>query len=185
VRPDSKTCADPILRRVGAVATLALAAPILAGCYAYVPTDLASVHPGMEVRADISADAAQRLAPVLNSGARTIAGSIALVDPDGLMLLVPVAVRRQAAGVQIIRRRVSILREEITQLRRRALDRTRTAVLVGVGVLAVGAVVYASTSGGGDPANHPMPLANRISGIALRLILPLTWVGPHSNVAAP
>lgn len=133
----------------------------------------------MEVRADVSADAARRLEPLLDSHARTIDGSVAYVQSDGLMLLVPVAVRRQASGVQLIRRRISLLSQDITRLQRRSLDRTRTAALVGVGVLALGAVVYAATSGGTAPARHATPLATRVPGFGLHLVLPLSWAAPY------
>ena len=130
---------------------------LLSGCYAYTPIEPASARPGMEVRARVSATAAERIAPLLGaSEARVLTGSLIDNQPDGMVVEVPTVVQTDVGtSIQILHQRLSIGRGDLMELEARKLDRMRTGALAGAGAIVVGAIVIKALNGG--PAKEPLP----------------------------
>jgi hypothetical protein len=132
--------------------TSALLFPLLAGCYTYAPVEPAAAPAGVEVRARISASAAERIANLVSLADRRILIGKLVENVDGTMTMeVPSVTPMRAAGaVETLHQRVSLARSEVVELETRRLDRTRTGALVAVGIAAVAATVAKALQG--EPA---------------------------------
>ena len=131
-----------------------LAAPLLSGCFVYVPADPATVPAGNDVRVFVSrVGMAQLPVEVAGNGTYLIGrfdGRIA----DSLRVRVPVAARQVGFITQDLRQEVRVPTGEVVQFERRELSRGRTALFVAGGVAggaAIVALISGSLTGGGDP----------------------------------
>lgn len=164
-------------RRVLRRSALLLLAPLCAGCYTYTTTPLSRLSPGMEVRAHISDAATERLQDVLGHSHGVVDGSVLSSQPDGVMLLVPVALRLQGDKLTSLNQRVSLPRSDILEIERRTLDRTRTGLLVAAGVVTVGVLVYGSLRGATSQASTPggpPPPAPLVVPLPFHIMLPIS-----------
>jgi len=126
-------------RRISPLLLLSLAA-----CYTYAPVQPTSIAPGANVRARVSATAAERIAPLIGvSDARLLTGRFAGSDAVGFLVEVPTTTQVGPAGsLQSLAQRVSIPRSDLLEIETRTLNRGRTAALVGaVAVIGVGTAV--------------------------------------------
>ncbi len=119
------------------------AAPLLllslSACYTYAPVQPASVASGTSVRARVSATAAERIAPLIGvNDARLLTGKFAGPDAAGFLIEVPTTTQVGPAGsLQSLAQRISIPRADLLEIETRALNRGRTAAVVGT-VAAIG-----------------------------------------------
>ncbi|TVR58841.1 MAG: hypothetical protein EA422_15590, partial [Gemmatimonadales bacterium] len=120
-----------------ALATL----PLVAGCYTLQPVAAGDLMEGAEVRTWITADEAEALREVMPAGRRTLDGRVVRIDPtDGSLLLsVPVGSTERSGVRRTLRQEIRIPEQGLLQVETRELDRTRTYLLVGGSVAAVGA----------------------------------------------
>ncbi len=127
--------------------------PLLAGCYQYAPIEPTSAQPGSGVRARLTVDAGQRLAPLLGTtDNRLIAGRLIENRASGMIIEVP-AIMSGSVGssAQTLNQRISVAPSDLVELESRRLDRLRTGAVVG-GVVAV-AVVAALKALAGESSN--------------------------------
>jgi len=122
--------------------------PLFAACYTYAPIDPAAVAPGVDVRARISATAAERIAPLLGSETRVLTGK--LIDNAATMIVeVPSVSQSNASGIsETLHQRVSITRADLVELETRKLDRLRTGAIVGGAAILAGSLWINSMRGG-------------------------------------
>lgn len=131
---------------------------LLSGCYTYAPVETRALGPGASVRARVSTPAAQRIAPLLGfTEARVLTGSLVETKGDAIVIEVPTAAQIAAGtSTQTLYQHVSLAPGDVTELERRTLNRTRTALVVGAIVAAAGIAV--ATSLHGEPAiDNPPP----------------------------
>ena len=109
--------------------------PLLAGCYRYAPIEPTSAQPGSGVRARLTVDAGQRLAPLLGTtDNRLIAGRLIENRASGMIIEVP-AIMSGSVGssAQTLNQRISVAPSDLVELESRRLDRLRTGAVVGGG----------------------------------------------------
>ena len=135
---------------------------LLAACYRYEPTTAALPSTGDDVRLTFSADATERLAPVLGPRTSSLTGHIFADDGSAFMLGVDRTFKDDGVAVVWSGDRVTIPRSGIAQVERRVLDRNRTLLATG-GVVA-GAIVsvfilskYRSGAGSSSDGTLPPP----------------------------
>lgn len=131
--------------------------PVVAGCYSYAPVKVADLTPGMGVRARVSAQASDRIAPLLGAtSARDLRGTLVSVGPDTLIVEVPApGVPDPDAIGRVLNQRISLLRGEVLELETRSFDTWRTTAIVGATTVA--AVVVLLKIMRGEPGSAPPP----------------------------
>ena len=147
-------------RAVIAVRTFALASLIgLVGCYSYQPIEANVAPVGMEVRAKITGEASDRVAPLLGSfDTRLLVGSVVENSSGTMLLEVPNgAMPNITDGVVPLRTRVPIRPSDLVSLERRRLDVGRTAVLGGGIAAGVALGVAWALHNGSDPQPGKLP----------------------------
>src|SRR5690606_25218383 len=108
--------------------TVPLAA--LPACYSYAPSDSATLRPGTELRARLSAVEAERLASVLPGVDRLVEGRVLEANGEGFLLLVPVAQRQTGGSLQTLHQRLWLGRDQVIEVELKRVDRLRTGLLV-------------------------------------------------------
>lgn len=113
--------------------TLIVALPLLAACYRYAPADQGLLQPGTDVRARITAAAAEQIEPLLGTtDARVLTGVVVNAGADTLLVEVPTAARSNVGNqVVTLKQRVSVPRTSIIEIETRELDKMRTGMIVG------------------------------------------------------
>ncbi|HEV8365282.1 MAG TPA: hypothetical protein VGQ52_17325 [Gemmatimonadaceae bacterium] len=135
---------------------LALAAPLVTGCYAYTAAQPGAVAPGVTVRARITPAAGESVAPVLGTKQQVLTGKLISNARDTLILEVPAVMQAEiGSSLQTLHQRVSIPRSEIVFLEIRELDRTRTYGVVGGAAIVVGVLLYKALKG--EPGSERLP----------------------------
>lgn len=137
----------------------------LAGCYSYVPVRASELAPGTPVRVWISAEHAERLAPILGRRDRELTGTLAGRGGDGaLTLSVPVAVSHAGLSRQWFRQRIEIPPPALVDVEVRRLDRWKTGGVVAAALAAVGYLVVEAFSGHTetDPGESPKGGVDRV-----------------------
>ena len=132
--------------------------PLAAGCYRYAPLEAANARPGTNVRARLSATAAEPIAPLLGGiDARVLSGTIVENRLDTIIVEVPSVLRNDTGGsIETLHQRVSIPRSGLFELETRRLDRGRTAAVAGAVAVAAGVVIARSLrSDRGKEASPP------------------------------
>jgi hypothetical protein len=118
---------------------LALAAGS-SGCYRYAPIPIESVRPGENVQVRLTEAAATRLVSEFGAFTQRLEGPLAPAAGDSLSISVTVGREYNGMPLEGMRQSLFLGRSEVTEVRRRELSRSRTA-LVGVGTLAAFALL--------------------------------------------
>jgi len=159
-----------MMRRSGSVLLLALS---LAGCYRYVPSRLSEVGPEQDVRIRVAEDEASRLADFTRDGGRVVDGRVVEQGPDSLLVRVESRGELRGARLQMLYQRVNVSRPAVLEIERRELDKGRTYLLTGAGVVAIAAVAAAGIAGGGSdtPPDGGGPQESVVPSSSLRVPL--------------
>ncbi len=129
--------------------------PLLAGCYQYVPADMASVPPPEEVHLYLTRQGMTSLpAGVASPEASFVAGTFVRSEGDSLVVRVPVARPGEAMFSQPLLQEIAVASADVLEARRRRLDRVGT-VLLTAGT--AGAVAGVALLIGGGQANGGRP----------------------------
>ena len=146
---------------------------ISTGCYSYVTVPPGSGTVGEQVRVRVSGAQAERLEPVLGMTDREIEGQLLEQSDSSIVLSVPRPLAAEGgATFERAHQRVVIPRADLQEIDWRKIDKTRTSLLVGVGVVGVATAVAVAMGGieigsGGDrgtsqrstvPVNAPVML---------------------------
>jgi hypothetical protein len=130
----------------------------VSACYSYSAIPVSTAPVGERVRVRLSGAEAERLEPVLGFTDREIEGQLLQQSDSTVVLSVPLPLPvERGATLERAHQRIIIPRSDLQELQRRQLDKTRTSLLVGAGVVAISAVIAASTgavqvgSGGSRP----------------------------------
>jgi hypothetical protein len=126
---------------------------LAAACQSYAPIPIAEAPSAQTVRVELTAAAAERLAPALGPGVAAVDGRVVAVAGDSLRLAVTEALLRNGQTVEWRGERVAVAQGDVAQLRRRRPSALRSALLgasiVGVAALAAGLVGRDGGDGGG------------------------------------
>jgi hypothetical protein len=136
--------------------------PLLGGCYRYTPVEMSAVQPGENVRVHVGAREADRIAPALGGvPARRFEGVLVQTDAANLLLQIPSGQRMTGGGgIEVLSQQVTVARDGVVGFELKRLDRTRTGVLVGLGVAVAGTAVAALFRGSrrdGEPGEFEVP----------------------------
>jgi hypothetical protein len=144
-----------------------LAPVLLAGCYTYSPIDPASVTPGMEVRARVSAPLAAQLAPTLAMGQSRLVEGKVVDNQSGLTLKVASVLPGTVGAPEGLFQQVQITRTDLVELESKQFDRGKTRLVVGASaVVAIAAGIAIVRSGRSSGDNSVVePPANFTIGI--------------------
>ena len=142
--------------------------PLLAGCYNYAKVEPGAVTAGMEVRAQITGAASDRIAPLISSfDTRVLTGNVVENKNGELVLEVAKgAMPNVSEAVVPLRQRIPLNPGDFMSLETRRLDVARTSLFaagVAAGIAAIGIAALKSHGEGtvGDPGPQPPPV-NRI-----------------------
>jgi hypothetical protein len=153
--PESRDVDITMKRIVIAVLGLAAAALLPAtGCYNYASVPFDGLHPGMEVRAQLTGAGVDRIRRTPGQGtfARLeLTGQIVDVVPDTIVLGVPLSTfggTDEAGQATDLIRPVALPRIDVTITQERQLDRRKTFVAVAMGSFLTAYAVYRLRGGG-------------------------------------
>jgi hypothetical protein len=137
---------------------------VLTACYTHAPVQSTEVVPGMSVRAYVSAAASDRIAPLLGTDARRLAGTVISNAHDTLVVEVPTVARDESSpAVLTLHQRISLARADVLELEARTLNRTRTGALVAGAALFTGSALYKALQG--EPGSEKLPGGNETDNL--------------------
>ena len=134
-----------LIRRSSLAILLTVALVAAGGCYSYHVVPVNEVTPGQDVRIRISAAEAARLGDLIDRGDRSLDGQL-LENTEGQVVLGVSNVSQSTALTAVqdpsghLMQRIAVPRESLLELEVRTLNRTKTAVVVGL-LAAVSATV--------------------------------------------
>ncbi|HEX7123556.1 MAG TPA: hypothetical protein VF178_14360 [Gemmatimonadaceae bacterium] len=155
-------------RRLAGPALVALALPVVSGCYRLTPIDTsASPDEGTEVRIDLTDEGSVRLAPLVGPRIEAIDGRAIGTTDTSMVLAVTEAVTRTGYAVPWNGERLEVPRTAIGRLHARQLDRGRTWLVSGASVAGIILLSQIFDWSGGDdviPARGPIggPAESRV-----------------------
>jgi hypothetical protein len=114
----------------------------MSGCYRYIPTDLAAVPPGENVRVYVSRAVLLDLEEAIPMEGPVVRGRISRQEGGQMFLRVPVSNRQVGFHSEQIDQEVQIPLLEISQIERRELDRVATVAMIGGAVAAAATVLF-------------------------------------------
>jgi len=137
---------------------------VLAGCYKYVPADHAELAPATPVSVELSERGTVNLAPKIGQSVVVVEGNITDASASSLTLALESVRRRgESAVANWNGESITLSSDEIAQVKRRELSRSRTVVAsaalaaASVGIIVGIAKATGQTSGstGGKPSPNP------------------------------
>lgn len=124
-----------------------------AACYTYTGVPVADLRPGLDVRAHVTGAAFDRLRrgdamAALALRNFTVAGEVVVATPDSVVLSSTSTVFDDGYRGSDITRQIILLHGEVESAEARTMNRTRTALAIGGGSLALAAVIVRWRNGG-------------------------------------
>jgi hypothetical protein len=124
---------------------LALAA---AGCYRFSPIDGVTPDRGQEVRLELTDEGSVRLAPMIGPRISAVDGKIVEPGDTAIVVAVQAVVAQTGRSMAWSQERLAVPRSAISSIRTRTLDRKRSWIVAGLGV--VGAIALGEVFGLGN-----------------------------------
>jgi hypothetical protein len=133
--------------RLRRVLTMSLLLPTLAGCYRLTPIEGAATT-GQEVRLSLSDEGSARMAPMIGPRIAAIDGRILETADTAYTLAVTAVVGQGGRSMAWSNERLSVPRAAVSSVRTRTLDRKRSWIVAGLGI--VGAIALGDVFGLGS-----------------------------------
>ena len=135
---------------------------VLAGCYRYVPTSHAELPPSTPVTIELTTRGGLNVAPKLGDNVVGLEGNVAEASTSSLTLSLAGVRRRGDTAVSTWSgEAITLASEDIGQIKRRELSRSRTAVAsAAVGAASVSLVIAIAKAAGkaeGSTGGKPSP----------------------------
>lgn len=127
-----------------------LALTVLPGCYRLTPVDGGAPDAGTKVRLDLTDAGSVQLAPLIGPRIDALEGRAIEVSDSVLVLAVTEAVQRNGVTVPWTNERVRVPLQAVDRMRARELDRGRTWLVSGAGVVGLFLMSRAIDLGQGD-----------------------------------
>lgn len=144
-------------QRLQILPTALLLAVVATGCHHYTPIHVEELRPGMDVRARVSLQEAERLEAYLPRGdRRMLEGEFLGRQGESFVLQVPAVSELRGVRVETLHQRVSVPLAELLEVEARELSRGRTFLLAGAGV-AVGTAILVATFGDSGRSERDVP----------------------------
>lgn len=122
---------------VRCVAVVTCCAAGASGCYRLTPIEGSTPAPGNEVRLSLSDEGSVRLAPLIGPRIRAIDGRAMESSDTALVVAVEAVVSQGGRSMSWSRERLSVPRSAVSSIGTRTLDRKRTWIVAGLGVVGV------------------------------------------------
>jgi hypothetical protein len=149
----------------------ALAAVLLAGCYVYVPPASPEPAPGTPVALELNDRGRLGLTPTLGPGVDRVAGTLVGRTDSAYTLRVSDVTTIRGERTRWTGERYEVPAAYVGMVRERKLARSRTMLVAGAALAAVGTFVLTRTingggegSGGGPNTEPPPPSSARVPG---------------------
>lgn len=130
---------------------------LVAGCYTYTPIEASQVTPGMQVRARVTANTADRLSSSLGGEQRVMSGVVTGKQGGGLTIEVPTVPMGNVNAQQGLYQQIALAPSDVLELESKTINRQRTGLLIGAGVVAVGIAAATLASGRSSGADAVPP----------------------------
>lgn len=128
---------DGHMRTVVALLTAVVVHGAVTGCYRLTPIEGGVPPAGADVRLDLSDAGAVRLAPLIGPRIAAIDGKTVQATDSAIDVAVQAVVSQGGRSMPWSLEKLSVPRSAVTAVRGRTLDRTRSWLVAGLGVLAV------------------------------------------------
>jgi len=120
------------------------------GCYRYVPTEMAAVPPGAEVRAHLTGDGIEAMRSYFGPEVYSVEGPLAWWDEGGVGLLTEISLSRPGFPPTTLTDTVRLLPHHLAGMELRELDGKRTAGLTAAIVGGMAVALFAGQAFGGS-----------------------------------
>jgi len=118
------------------------------GCYRFTPIEGGTPARGQEVRLSLSDEGSVRLAPMIGPRIEAIDGRIMEVSDTALVVGVEAVVAQGGRSMNWNMERLTVPRASVSSIRTRTLDRRKSWIVAGLGV--VGAIALGEVFGLGN-----------------------------------
>jgi len=140
------------------------------GCHHYAPISVSQLQPGMEIRAQLTGSAVDRLlrgsrTSVGTLAGFTISGTVDEVGADSLLLSVPTTVLEADYRATVLRQDIALPRSDVVVAETQRIDKWRTGLIVGGVVAGTLAIIINARHGAGHSGGIPViggPPENRL-----------------------
>lgn len=136
------------MRNARAAARAVAMVAVFASCYRFTPIEGASPERGLDVRLELSDAGSVNLAPLIGPRIAAIDGRVLEPGDTAIVLAVQAVVAQGGRSMAWSQERLSVPRTAVTSVRTRTLDRKRTWLAAGLGV--VGAIALGEVFGLGS-----------------------------------
>lgn len=155
-------------------ATLAmLAAPLLAGCFSYIPVEVETVSPGAEVRMELTRVGFAELPELPSYTGPDLGGTFVREGEGALWVQVPVAVRQDGLVARTIDRQVAVPADQVVWIRRRKLDKARTWLSAASGVTVLALIASGFRHDGNDTPELATESLEPEAGVTFQALMAL------------
>ena len=157
---------SPLPSRPARCLAIGVCAAVLAttaACYRYTPVPITNLTPTMDVRAELSAVAVDRLRQGPDSLAKLVdgfrvSGTVSDIRGDSVVLAVPTTYMEANVRLETQLHNLALLRSDLQRVQARRLDRARTTWTgVAVGLLGAAAVAYVLDHNSRSSGTTPKP----------------------------
>ena len=121
---------------------------VASSCYRFTPIEGATPAPGQEVRLFLSDEGSVRMAPLIGPRIEAIDGRIVQTTDTALVIAVEAAVTQGGRAMTWSMERLTVPRSAVSSIRTRTLDRRKSWIVAGLGV--VGAIALGEAFGLGS-----------------------------------
>ena len=121
---------------------------VASGCYRFTPIEGATPAAGQEVRLSLSDEGSVRLAPLIGPRIVAIDGRAVQTTDTALILAVEAVVTQAGRGMTWSMEQLTVPRSAVSSIRTRTLDRRKSWIVAGLGV--VGAIALGDVFGLGS-----------------------------------
>ena len=128
--------------------TMVLLLVVASSCYRFTPIEGGAPAPGQEVRLSLSDEGSVRMAPLIGPRIEAIDGRIVRTTDTSLVIAVEAAVTQGGRSMAWSMEQLTVPRSAVSSIHTRTLDRRKSWIVAGLGV--VGAIALGDVLGPGS-----------------------------------
>ena len=123
--------------RLPALVRVILLAPLLVSCYRLTPIESGAPERGQALRLELTDEGSVRLAPLIGPRISAIDGKVLDAGDTAIVMAVQSVVAQGGRSMNWSQERLAVPRTAVASLRTRTLDRKRSWIVAGLGVVGV------------------------------------------------